>query len=585
MTVGVGEKCLEQADSGKPAGTGAQNLVVETEALFRATMEAAQVGVFVLQDRLFRYANPFLLDLLGYTADELIGQMGPLDIVLPEQHTLLLQQMGERAKGVRRSSYELSAVRKDGSVLPVKILGRPALIEGRPASVGTVIDLSAQKVAEQKIRELADFDALTGLPNRRLLHDRVMQLLASAQRDKSSVALVFLDLDHFKRINDSLGHSLGDELLCAVAQRLSNAVRRVDTLSRLGGDEFILAMPGIHSAAAVDIARRLLEECNAPFFVGGHELTVTSSLGISIFPQDGPDIETLLKNADAAMYKAKEQGRNTFQFYAAEMNTATLERLMMESNLRRAIRNKEFVLHYQPLVSLRSGLIIGVEALIRWLHPDLGMIMPDRFIHVAEETGLINPIGDWVLGEACRQAQAWNDAGLAPMIMAVNVAPVQFRQAGFVEAVAGALASSRLDAGRLELELTERTVMNDADINIGTLSALHRMGVELSLDDFGTGYSSLAYLKRFPVGKLKIDRSFVRDLEIDPDDQAIASTIVSMGRNLRLTVLAEGVETAEQLVLLRNMDCDMAQGFLFSRALPPAKIAELLQTQPFMNQE
>lgn len=584
MTAGLGGACLEQEDSGGSAAAGAA-VSSENEAQFRATMEAAQVGIFVLQDHLFKYANPCLLGLLGYREDELVNRKGPLDLFPVDQHDFLLQQMDARAAGVGGTSYEMTVVRKDGGLLPVRILGAPSVFGGRSASVGTVVDLSVQKLAELKIRELADFDALTGLPNRRLLHDRLTQLLAVAERDQAPFALMFLDLDHFKRINDSLGHSLGDELLCAVSRRLSGAVRKVDTLARLGGDEFILAMPGINAAAAADVARRLLEECNVPFVVAGHELTVTPSVGISVCPQDGKDIDSLLKNADAAMYKAKELGRNTFQFYAAEMNTATLERLMMESNLRRALKNQEFVLHYQPLVSLQSGLIVGVEALIRWQHPDLGMIMPDRFIHVAEDTGLINPLGDWVLGEACRQAQAWNDAGLPPTSMAVNVAPVQFRQAGFIEAVAGALAASRLDAGLLELELTERTVMHDADISIGTLVALHRMGVELSLDDFGTGYSSLAYLKRFPVGKLKIDRSFIRDLVLDADDQAIASTIVSMGRNLRLTVLAEGVETAEQLLLLRNMDCDMAQGFLFSRAVPPDQMAELLRTQPFMTKE
>ena len=393
-----------------------------------------------------------------------------------------------------------------------------------------------------------------------------------------------IDLDHFKRINDSLGHGIGDDLLRAVAQRLETAVRRIDTLARFGGDKFILALPGLHAAAAADVARRLLQDCAKPFEVGGHELTLTQSLGICLCPQDGRDMENLLRNADAAMYKAKEMGRNTFRFYAADMNKATLERLMMESNLRRALVNGEFVLHYQPLVSLQSGLIVGVEALIRWQHPDLGMIMPDRFIHIAEESGLINPIGDWVLYEACRQAQAWIDAGLPQTMVAVNVAPVQFRQAGFVEVAAGALVSSGLPASLLELEVTESTVMDDVEVSTGTLAALHRMGVGLSIDDFGTGYSSLAYLKRLPVGKLKIDRSFVRDIADDQDDRAIASTIVSMGRNLRLTVLAEGIETTQQLALLRGMECDMAQGYLFSRALPSDEMAELIRRQPFLNE-
>ncbi len=559
--------------------------LAEQEARFLATMDAAQVGIFVVQDRLFKYVNPCFLRLFGFAAEELVDRKGPLDLIIPEQHPFVLDQMQLRAAGISGQNYELTAVHQNGSTFPVQILGAPSSFGGRPASVGTLLDLSAQKAAERRIRELADFDPLTGLPNRRLLRDRFAQLLAAAEREESEIAVIFLDLDHFKRINDSLGHSVGDDLLCEVSGRLAAAVRRIDTLARLGGDEFIFALPGIHAAAAAEVARRLLEVCITPFVVGGHELTITPSLGISVFPQDGRDLETLLKNADAAMYKAKEVGRNTFQFYASEMNTATLERLLMESNLRRALNQKEFVLHYQPLVSLQSGLIIGVEALIRWRHPDLGMIMPDRFIHVAEETGLINSIGDWVLCEACRQAQSWCEAGLPALTMAVNVAPVQFRQAGFIEVVAGALAASGLEAGRLELEVTERTVMHDADINLGTLSALHRMGVELSLDDFCTGYSSLAYLKRFPVGKLKIDRSFVNDLEVDSDYRAIASTIVSMGRNLRLTVLAEGVENFEQLALLRKMGCDMAQGFHFSRALPADEMARLLAEQPFLHKE
>jgi len=564
-------------------GVGNPPALTEREAMFRTTMEAAQVGIFVLQDQCFKYVNPYLTRLFGYSAEEMVGHMGPLDVVVPELHAFVIDQMQARAAGTSGHHYEITAVRKDGSEFPATVFGSPSVFDGRPASVGTLLDISSQKAAEQRIRELADYDVLTGLPNRRLLRERFVQLLAAAERDKTEIAVIFLDLDHFKRVNDSLGHSVGDELLVEVARRLDSVVRRIDTLARLGGDEFIFAMPGFHTAAAADVARRLIDVFSRPFEVAGHELTVTPSLGISIYPHDGQDLETLLKNADTAMYRAKDIGRNTFQFYATEMNTATLDRLLMESNLRRALAQNEFVLQYQPLVNLRTGMVIGVEALIRWQHPELGTIMPDSFIHVAEETGLINPIGDWVLCEACRQAKAWCDEGLPSLVMAVNVAPVQFRQPGFIEMVAGALASSGLEASLLELELTERTVMHDADINLGTLSALHRMGVELSLDDFGTGYSSLAYLKRFPVGKLKIDRSFVNDLETDPDDWAIASTIVSMGRSLRMTVLAEGVETGEQLAQLRKMGCDMAQGYYFSRPTSAAGIAEILRVQPFMN--
>lgn len=587
MVTGGAGKAVGQADAGvgdgSVAGVGMPTPLTEREAIFQMTMEAALVGIYILQDQRFRYVNPCMARWFGYSSEEMVGYRGLLDVVVPEDHALVLGEMQARAGGMSGQPCEITAVRKDGSMFAAKLSGAPSMFDGRPASVGTLLDISAQKAAEQRVRELADYDVLTGLPNRRLLRERFVQLLAAAEREQGEIAVVFLDLDHFKRVNDSLGHSIGDELLCEVARRLDGAVRRIDTLARLGGDEFIFSMPGFHLAAAAEVARRLIDVFARPFLVAGHELTVTPSLGISIYPHDGLDLETLLKNADTAMYRAKEIGRNTFQFYAAEMNTATLDRLLMESNLRRALAQNEFILHYQPLVHLESGVVIGVEALIRWQHPDLGMIMPDSFIHIAEETGLINPIGDWVLCEACRQAKAWFDEGLPPLVMAVNVAPVQFRQPGFVEMVAGALASSGLEAGLLELELTERTVMHDADVNLGMLSALHRMGVELSLDDFGTGYSSLAYLKRFPVGKLKIDRSFVKDLETDPDDWAIASTIVSMGRSLRMTVLAEGVETGEQLAQLRKMGCDIAQGYYFSRPTSAAAMAEILRSQPYRN--
>ena len=556
----------------------------EKEAQFRATMEAAQVGIFVLQDGVFRYVNPFLVNLIGYAEEELVGRLGPQDMIIPEQRALVFEQSQRRAAGEQGTPYELTALRKDGTTVPVMILGSPATYDGQPASVGTVLDISAQKEAEQRARELADFDPLTGLPNRRLLRDRCKQLLAAAERDGSEMALIFLDLDHFKRVNDSLGHSVGDELLCAVAQRLTTALRKVDTLARLGGDEFIIALPGVRAAGAAEVACRLIDVCAAPFSLGGHELTISPSLGISLYPVDGTDFEALLRNADAAMYKAKEAGRNAFRFYSSEMNVATLKHLLMESGLRRGLGAREFVLHYQPLVHETSG-IIGVEALIRWQNPEVGLISPDQFIHVAEDIGLINPIGDWVLREACRQARAWQDAGLPPLFVAVNVSPIQFRQAGFVDTVARALSASGLDARYLELELTERTVMNDAEQNLGTLSALNDMGIELALDDFGTGYSSLAYLKRIPVGKLKIDRSFVRDLEVDPDDRAIASTILSMGRSLRLKVLAEGVETAEQYEILRGMGCELVQGYLFGRPLPAEQFVAFLEQQGLLGKK
>mgnify|MGYP001256739730 CR=1 FL=1 len=563
----------------------AEQALEESERQFRAIMDAAQVGIFVHQDMQFRYANPWLLKQFGYRVEELVDRLGPADLAVPEAREQLREQLRRRVAGEPGRPYEILAQRKDGSTLPVMILGAPSSYRGRPASVGTVVDLSERKVAEQRIVELAYYDPLTGLPNRRLIEDRFTQALAAAERDGEELALVFIDLDHFKRVNDSLGHSVGDALLCSVAERLSTVVRKVDSMARLGGDEFILVMPGLNAAAAADVARRLVDVCAQPFRVGSHDLAVTPSLGIALYPADGKDFETLLKNADTAMYQAKQAGRNAFQFYASDMNVATLEHLMLESNLRSALANKEFLLHYQPLVSLATGRIVGVEALLRWQHPHIGLISPARFIPVAEDCGLINPIGDWVLFEVCQQAKAWEAEGIEPVTVAVNVSPVQFRQTAFVDMVAGALAFTGLEPGLLELELTERTVMHDAEVNLGTLSALHRMGVDLSVDDFGTGYSSLAYLKRFPVSKLKIDQSFVRNVVEDADDRAIASTIVRMGKSLRLKVLAEGVETAEQLAWLKAQDCDLAQGYLFSRPLPAAEMAELLRRQPFLHQE
>ena len=586
---------LEVGGDGKPLAAlgisvdvskriAAEFAIREKEAQFRSTMEAAQVGIFLLQDNIFRYVNPFLMALFGYAEEELVGRRGPLDLIVPEQHAMVREKMRRRAAGEPGTPYELTGVRKDGSRFPIIILGSPATHEGRPASVGTVLDISMQKEAEMRVRELADFDPLTGLPNRRLLRDRCTQLLAAAEREGSEIALIFIDLDHFKRVNDSLGHSVGDELLCAVSRRLSTVLRKVDTLARLGGDEFIIALPDVRAAGVAEVACRLIDICAAPFALGGHELTISPSLGVSLYPVDGTDFEALLRNADAAMYKAKEAGRNAFRFYSSEMNVTTLKHLLMESGLRRGLGAHEFVLHYQPLVHETGG-IIGVEALIRWQNPEVGLVPPDQFIHVAEDIGLINPIGDWVLREACRQVRAWQDAGLPPLLVAVNVSPIQFRQAGFVDTVARALSVSGLDARYLELELTERTVMNDAEQNLGTLSALNDMGIKLAIDDFGTGYSSLAYLKRIPVGKLKIDRSFVRDLGGDPDDHAIASTIISMGRSLRLEVLAEGVETAEQYEILRGMGCELFQGYHFSRPLPPEQFVAFLEQQGLMGKK
>ena len=562
----------------------AELALTESEELFLTTMGAAQVGIFVVQDQRLAYVNPLIPRMFGYKDGEMVG-MAPFDLVAPEMREEVVEQQRRTEAGETGKSFEAMAVRKEGSTFPVMVLASPTSYKGRPAWTGTIFDLTERKQAEKRIIELAFFDPLTGLPNRRLLEDRVGQMVAEAERKKGHLAVMVLDLDKFKRVNDSLGHSVGDQLLCAVATRVKSIVRKVDTLARMGSDEFVLVLPEVEAEGAAEMARCLLNSCTQAFIINGHELNVTPSIGISPYPDDGRDFEHLYKNADLAMYQAKEAGRQNYQFYSQSMNAATLEHLFIEHGLRQALAGAQFLMVYQPLVSLRNGRIVGCEALIRWNHPDLGLIPPIRFIPVAEDSGLINPIGDWVLKEACHQAKVWQNAGLELQTMAVNVSPIQFRQVDFVGTIAQVLQSSGLDPTCLELELTERTVMNDAEINLGTLSALSKMGVKLAVDDFGTGYSSLAYLKRFPVGKLKIDQSFVRDIAEDHDDLAIASTIVSIGHSLRLNVLAEGVETEEQLNILEEGDSDMAQGYLFSVPVPADEFSDLLRRQPFEKED
>jgi diguanylate cyclase (GGDEF)-like protein len=434
-----------------------------------------------------------------------------------------------------------------------------------------------RKRYQEQLEHQANYDALTGLPNRNLLLDRLRQAVYS-QRQVRSIAVVFIDLDHFKFVNDSLGHNAGDKLLQKMSERLRTAVRDGDTVSRLGGDEFILILNDQHNEEVVFRAmQRIIAKVTEPIVIDGRELYVTCSAGISLHPQDGTDVEALMKNADAAMYRAKESGRNNFQFYTAEMNQLVNERLSLESSLRRALERKELVLHYQPKLDLRSGRIVGVEALVRWQHPEWGMIQPDRFIPLAEETGLINQIGEWVLRTACAQNRAWQDAGLPPVVMSVNLSPRQFRQEALFKAVARTLSETGLRPEHLEMEITESMVMHNTDAAIAILKGLKEIGVHLSVDDFGTGYSSLAYLKTLPIEILKIDRSFVSDINGPggKSDGVLAQAIISLGHSLKLKVIAEGVEEQAQLDFLKANHCDEAQGFLFSKPVPP-EACELL---------
>ncbi|MDP2833561.1 MAG: EAL domain-containing protein [Pseudomonadota bacterium] len=418
----------------------------------------------------------------------------------------------------------------------------------------------------------------TALPNRVLLQDRLIQTMARAERAGSRLALLYIDLDRFKLVNDSLGHPVGDALLQEVAHRLQATVRVSDTVSRQGGDEFLVLLDEIESADdAARVAQKMLDLLAQPCWVAGHELTVTPSIGISLYPDDSTDMITLIKSADIAMYQVKEGGRNAYQFYTGDMNERASERLALEHDLRRALERGEMLLHYQLQIELASGRIVGLEALLRWRHPVLGLVPPERFIAIAEDSGLIVPIGEGVLHEACRQSLAWQAAGLPAIVIAVNLSAVQFRRAGLEDSLRDILTATGLSPHLLELELTESVVMNQADATVAILTRLHDLGVRLSIDDFGTGYSSLAYLKRFPIEKLKVDQSFIRDLAHDANDAAIVRSIVGLAHSLGIGVIAEGVETREQLDFLRHLGCEEAQGNYFCRPLPPAEIEPMLR--------
>jgi diguanylate cyclase (GGDEF)-like protein len=436
-------------------------------------------------------------------------------------------------------------------------------------------NITERKAHESHIEYLATHDALTDLPNRNLLNDRITQAINHAGRVELELAVIFVDLDHFKYVNDGFGHPVGDELLRVIARELRSLVRGGDTVARLGGDEFVLLLDDLKNAAfaATAISRKVLERFSRPFSVGTREFTVTASIGISLYPGDGQDPNMLLMNADAAMYHAKENGRNTFQFSAPEMKNTAIERVALEAGLRRALQLEQFELHYQPLVLIATGEATGMEALIRWRHPELGLIPPAQFIAMAEETGLIIPIGEWVLRTACAQNKAWQDAGLAPLTVSVNLSALQLRHAGLVDLVARILDETGLDARYLDIELTETMVMGKSQLVIDCLHALKALGVTLSIDDFGTGYSNLGYLKTFPLDQLKIDRSFVHDLPDSSNAASIARAIVSMGHSLGLRVVAEGVETAAQAQFLASIWCEHAQGFLYSKPLPAVEFA------------
>ncbi len=542
--------------------------------LAEKVIESSLEGILITDDKArIISVNPAFTRLTGYRPEEVIGR-NPSLLNSGRQSPEFYREMWAQLSAEGQWQGEIWNRRKSGELYP-ELLTITAIKDrdGTLTNYAAVFsDISQLKENEAHIRHLAYFDPLTGLPNRRLLEDRLQVALAHAHRNRNRAAVLFIDLDRFKRINDSLGHEVGDQLLMEIARRLCACLREDDTVARMGGDEFIAVLSDLTDPDdAAHTATRIIESLRRPVQVDGHELTVTTSIGISIFPDDSRDPVALIKNADTAMYRAKDEGRNAFQLYQPAMNARSLEHLALESALHRALAREELVLHFQPLVHVEAGRTVAAEALLRWMHPDLGLVPPADFIPLAEETGLIVPIGEWVLRTACLQHARWREAGHGELRMLVNISARQFRDEGFTAMVARVIAETGMPAAQLTLELTETMLMDGSERIIGVLDGLRALGVRLALDDFGTGYSSLAYLKRFPIDELKIDRLFIRDIDRNPDDAAIAEAIIKLAHSLGLRVVAEGVESAEQLAILAQHGCDLAQGFHFSKPVEAAK--------------
>jgi diguanylate cyclase (GGDEF)-like protein/PAS domain S-box-containing protein len=569
------------------------------EALFEEK-ERAQVTLNCIGDAVvctdiagnISFLNPVSEKLTGWSLSDSVGK--PVTLVLRILDTITRETISSAMEVLtgrnhnRRQQSNSVLIRRDGSEIPIEDSVAP--IHDRDGRVtGAVIvfrDVSAARSMAVEMTHSAEHDFLTGLPNRMLFKDRVTQAITMAPRHMKKVAVLFLDLDGFKHINDSLGHPTGDKLLQSIAKRLVDCVRASDTVSRQGGDEFVVLLSEVEQPESTAItARRLLQAVATAHSIDQHDLHISTSIGVSVYPDDGEDAETLIKNADTAMYQAKANGRQSYQFFKPSMNVRAVQRQSIEEGLRRALERQEFTLHYQPKVNLRTGQITGAEALLRWTNPTLGAVPPGQFIPVAEDCGLILPISDWVLREACQQAQSWVVAGLPLGTMAVNVSAMGFRSENFLPAVFGVLTDTGLDPGRLELELTESVLMKHVESTESILKTLRAKGVQVAIDDFGTGYSSLSYLRKFPIDALKIDQSFVRQITTAPDQTTLVAAIISMARSLKLRVVAEGGETLEELEFLQTHQCDQAQGFYFGRPVLPQQFATLLENRSLLGEE
>jgi diguanylate cyclase (GGDEF)-like protein/PAS domain S-box-containing protein len=552
-----------------------EDALVEAESKYRNLVESALVGVYIYQNERLIYTNPQLEKICGYSKED-INNMNILDFFCKGDKLFAKRFIKKLTNNTSDITEQIRIIKKDGNYADIELSGKVISYYDKLAIIGTVCDITDKKKSEEKIRQMAYHDALTGLPNRYQLNEYMQKSIARARRKGQNLAVIFIDLDRFKIINDTMGHDFGDKILMNIAHVILGCVREEDIVSRHGGDEFIILMEDISEEGAEKVCQRIIEVMSNPILINNHEVYTSPSIGISMYPKNGEDAITLIKNADAAMYLAKEKGKNTYRFYDQRLNNIATRKMIIEGGLRRAIENNEFILHYQPQIDLNTSKITGVEALVRWQHPELGVIPPMEFIPLAEETGLIIPIGKWVLKTACTQSVEWQSSGHPPINMAVNISARQMQHRDFVKTIKEVVEETGIKPELLELEITE-SMVKDPDELIDILNELKSIEIKISIDDFGTGYSSFSMLNHLPIDKIKIDKTFTDDLLKKNSTKALTKTIIDLGYNLNFEVIAEGIEDKEQAAFLIDSKCKMAQGYLYSKPLPAEEIKKLIE--------